>query len=135
MDHVIPLLSDDDQMKFEFAKKYLNDLQIYDIDDAFISIEQMGVRSLLYLITSILIKYEDTVGSKARIENDTYYMDVDEIFKSGMNIEGSEFLDFCLSKLKVDSKDEEDIVIPARQFPILLTGILKDYDKYLERKK
>jgi hypothetical protein len=57
MDDLILLMNDDDQKKMEFARYFLNKLQIFDIEDGRIQIAELDVKTLQLFIFSIVLEY------------------------------------------------------------------------------
>ena len=57
MDDLILLMNDDDQKKMEFARYFLNKLQIFDIEDGRIQIAELDIKTLQFFIFSIVLEY------------------------------------------------------------------------------
>jgi|APIni6443716594_1056825.scaffolds.fasta_scaffold4769368_1 hypothetical protein len=57
MEESIAYLNDDDQKKMDFARQFLNKLQISDIEDGRIQIAELDVKTLQFFIFSIVLEY------------------------------------------------------------------------------
>jgi hypothetical protein len=137
IDNLIPAWDNDLQRKMEFARDYMNIMTIKNLENKRISIGPMDERTLQFLIFSILLEYDSVKEPEKpkRIEKDTFYLDAEEIFPiEDMTLEEVEFIKHCLDKVHVDieSDDEEVIVLDTKQIFFLLTGIMREYNIFLE---
>jgi len=55
-----PYLSEENRARVEFVKSFMrNRLQVDDFEDSYINFERMGTKSLLYLLWSVLLEYDE----------------------------------------------------------------------------
>ena len=60
MDDIIPIMDEKDQAKIDFVKSFLEKrFQVDDIDNSFVNIKRLGAKSLMYLLFSMLVEYDD----------------------------------------------------------------------------
>ena len=136
MDNLIPFWDHDLQRKLEFAGDYINNMTVKDLKSSKISLGPMDETTLQLLIFSILLEYDSLKKPETpkRIENDTFYLDTEEIFPiEDMTLEEVEFIKHCFDKIHVDieSDNDEVIVLDTKQLLFLLTGIMREYNIFL----
>ena len=140
IDNLIPYMNDDLQGKMEFAKDFMNNMTIQDLENNRISLGPMDGKTLQFLIFSILLEYETVKESEKseRIEKDKFYLDTEDIFPNiEMTPEDVVFIEHCLDKINVDLESEEDevIVLSTKQMLYLVRGIMREYDTFLNNGK
>ena len=55
-----PYMSKENQARVEFVKSFMrNRLEVDDFEDSYINFERMGTKSLLYLLWSVLLEYDE----------------------------------------------------------------------------
>jgi hypothetical protein len=133
MENLIPAWDTEIQRKMKFARDYLNSMTTKDLKSNRISLGPMDERTLQFLILSILLEYNRVkeMGKPQRGENDTYYLDAEEIFPiEDITFEEVEFIKHCFDKIHVDidSGDDEVIVLDKNQLLFLLIGIMREYN-------
>ena len=63
MDGRLPDMSEENKERVEFVKSFMkNRLQVDDFEDTIINFERMGTKSLLYLLWSMLLEYDERNG-------------------------------------------------------------------------
>ena len=76
---------------------------------------------------------EEKVGIMKRIAKDTWYaeLNVEDVFPIGeFTVAEVKFLENTLDKIHVDLEYTKDIIISTKQLVHLMTGIIRDYDKF-----
>jgi hypothetical protein len=162
---IIQYGDDDDKGKVEFVKTFLKEkFQVHDFEDSFIDFERMGTKSILFLFVSLLIEYQkmnqnsnkqflnffrcgeyspnkmnkrfEIMRKLKKIEKDTYYLEVDDIFPiEDRTTKETRFIERCLDKIHVDleSEDDEDIILSKKQLIYLITGIIREWDTFKDQ--
>lgn len=124
------------QRKLEFAKDYMNNMTIKNLENNRISIGPIDEKTLQFLIFSMLLEYDGVkeIEKPKRNEKDTFYLDTKEIFSGEeMTVEDIQFVDHCLTKLHVNlEEDYEEFVLSANQLVFLLRGIMREYYIFVE---
>jgi hypothetical protein len=133
-------MDDDLQNKMELAKDIINNMTIKELKNSKISSVPMDMKTLQFLIFSILIEYDNVKEPERtkRFERDRFYMDTEEIFPNiEMTPEDVVFIEHCLDKIHVDleSKDDEEYIMGRNQLLFLIRGIMREYDKFLSHEK
>ena len=60
MENIFPFMSAANRERVEFVKSFMrNRLQVDDFEDSYINFERMGTKSLLYLLWSVLLEYDE----------------------------------------------------------------------------
>ena len=60
MESTFPFMSEANRERVEFVKSFMrNRLQVDDFDESFVNFERMGTKSLLYLLWSVLLEYDE----------------------------------------------------------------------------
>jgi len=60
MESTFPFISEANRERVEFVKSFMrNRLQVDDFEDSYINFERMGTKSLLYLLWSVLLEYDE----------------------------------------------------------------------------
>ena len=60
MEDRLPFMSEANRERVEFVKSFMrNRLQVDDFEDSYINFERMGTKSLLYLLWSVLLEYDE----------------------------------------------------------------------------
>lgn len=135
IDNLIPFWDHDLQRKMEFAKDYMNNMTIKDLENNRISLGPMDEKSLQLLIFSILLEYESVkeMEKPRRHEKNTLYLDTKEIFPGEeMTVEDVRFVDDCLTKLHLDLEEGyEEIVLSLNQLVFLLRGVMREYNIFM----
>lgn len=140
IDNLILLMDDDLQKKMELAKDIINNMTIKELKNSKISSGQMDVKTLQFLIFSILLEYDNVKEPERskRFERDRFYMDTEEIFPNiEMTPEDVVFIEYCLEKINVDleSEEDEEIILSTKQVLYLVRGIMREYDTFLNNGK
>jgi len=140
IDNLILLMDDDLQKKMELAKDIINNMTIKELKNSKISSGQMDMKTLQFLIFSILLEYDNVKEPERskRFERDRFYMDTEEIFPNiEMTLEDVVFIEYCLEKINVDleSEEDEEIVLSTKQMLYLVRGIMREYDTFLNNGK
>jgi hypothetical protein len=76
---------------------------------------------------------DEEIGEIRRIEKDTFYTEVivEDVFPiDEFTVAEVKFLENTLDKIHVDLESTKDIIISTKQLVHLLTGIIRDYDKF-----
>jgi hypothetical protein len=140
IDNLIPYMDDDLQGKMKFARDYMNNMTIKDLENNRILLGPMDEKTLQFLIFSILLEYDNVKEQEKseRIDKDRFYLDTEEIFPIvEMTPEDVVFIEHCLDKINVDleSGEDEDIVLSTKQVLFLVRGIMREYDTFLNNGK
>ena len=62
MEEILPIMSEEDQGKIEFVKKFLKEnFQVEDFEDSLIDFDRMGTKSLLYLLFAMILEYDNSI--------------------------------------------------------------------------
>jgi hypothetical protein len=78
MEDTFSFLSEADQMKMDFARNFLIDLQLFDPEDGHrIKIDPLGAKTMQYLIFVILKEFTKRLESNKQVDN--YYQETDKI--------------------------------------------------------
>ena len=60
MESTFPFISEANRERVEFVKSFMrNRLQVDDFEDSYINFERRGTKSLLYLLWSVLLEYDE----------------------------------------------------------------------------
>jgi hypothetical protein len=156
--------NDDTKRKIEFVKNFLKEnFQIEDIKNSYIDFNRVDTKSVLFLFVSLLIKYqnmnqnpkeqftkyygfEDSTINKMKralekmrklkkIKKDAYYLEVEAIIPmEERTVEETQFIEEYLDKIHIDIEYDEDIILSTNELISIITGIMRDYDTYRQRK-
>ena len=140
IDNLILLMDDDLQKKMELAKDIINNMTIKELKNSKISSGPMDVKTLQFLIFSILLEYDNVKEPERseRIEKDRFYMYPEDIFPNlEMTPKDVVFIEHCLDKINVDLESEtrEEFVLSTNQVLFLVRGIMWEYDTFLSNGK
>lgn len=58
IDRIISTMPVEDQDKMEFARQFLNKMEVFDIEGGEINLKTMDVKTFQYFIFSIVLEYE-----------------------------------------------------------------------------
>lgn len=60
MESTFQFMSEENQARVEFVKAFMkNRLMVDEFDDSYINFERMGTKSLLYLLWSMILEYDE----------------------------------------------------------------------------
>jgi len=132
---IIHYIDDDNMWKIDYVNNFIKkNFHVEEIDNSFIEIEKMHVKSLLWLLVSLIFDYDAIKNTDERGRQEKYKsLEVKDIFSvKEMTPEDVVFIEHCLSKTNVDlDKVNIRFVISTNQVIYLLRNIMQEYKTFL----